>query len=374
MRARSLLLGLSLVAVATASPSARADSIWVNTAGGGGGGGGNAKNALELPRVRISDIREGKIFFDAATGRESSRELAQVVRLDVEDDPSLTAAEQSLATSQWDAATDGYRKVLTSSPKPWAKYWAAQRLIEAAGKAKRFDEAAAGYIALVRFDPARAAPFKPALPDERSTYLTTALNDVAAALADGKLAPPQREGLLSFQLDLQRAKKDSKGAAETTEKLLQVGAASGGDNGAAAASALAKLKLDQAAAALAAKRFDQAIADVRSMAASLTDPRDQSQALYLLAEAQSGMAAARNDTTAWQDAALAYMRVVAHFKDSPAATPLVTKSLLKAAQIAEKLNDKESARLLYDQLAVAYPDDPAAAEAKSALARLKQNP
>jgi TolA-binding protein len=345
-----------------ASLPAHADSIWVSS---------GAKNALEIPKVQIRDIKDGKIIFVPASGRETSRELSQVVRLSADDDPSLTAGEAAFAAGQWDAATDAYRKVVTSSPKPWARSWSAQRLVESAGKANRFDAAASGYIALLQTDPARAGNFKPAMPDERSTYINTALAEVATALNDAKLTPAQRQALLSFQLDLQRTKKDQKGVGETMEKLLGLGGAAGSDPTAAAA--LAKLKLDQAQVALEKGDFAGAIASVKAGAASLSEPKDQAQALSLLADAQAGLAAAKNDAGAWQDAALAYMRVVAHFKDTPAASALVVRAMLKTAQIEEKLNDLDGARLLYEQLAAQYPSDPAAAEAKAALQRLKGN-
>src|SRR2546426_437651 len=142
--------------------TARGDSIWVSSGG---------KNALELPKVQIHDIHDGKITFVGASGRETSRELSQVVRLQADDEPSLTVAESAFAAAQWDNATDAYRKVLTSSLKPWARLWAAQRLIESAGKANRFDAAASGYIALLLLDPARAGNLKPTMPEERSTYI-----------------------------------------------------------------------------------------------------------------------------------------------------------------------------------------------------------
>ena len=41
-----------------------ADSIWVSS---------GAKNALEIPKVQIKDIKDGKILFVPASGRETSR-------------------------------------------------------------------------------------------------------------------------------------------------------------------------------------------------------------------------------------------------------------------------------------------------------------
>jgi tetratricopeptide (TPR) repeat protein len=344
-----------------------ADSIWVSS---------GAKNSLEIPKVKITDIKDGKILFVPASGRETSRELSQVVRIQTDDDASLTAAENAYANgNQWDVATDGYRRVLGSSPKLWARSWAAQRLVESAQKANRFDAAAAGYVALVQIDPLRAGNFKPTMPDERSTYIDTAVGDVNTALNDPKLSAPQRQALLSFQLELYRAKKDQKGVGETMEKLLASGASAANDPN--AAGALAKLKLDQALVALDKKDYAKVMSDVKSAGPQLTDPKDQAQALLLLADAQAGVARGKDDPGAWQDAALAYMRVVAHFKENPA-PPLaipVSQALLKTAQIEEKqLKDPDAARQLYQELAKSYPQTTAAAEANAALARLQPKP
>src|SRR5439155_1919121 len=221
-RRRCLIAATFLFSSFILPPSSflQADNIWVSTGGG---------NPLELPRVQINDIREGKVFFVGSSGRETSRELAQVTRLGSDDDPNLGAAETAFASGMWDRATDGYRKVLSTSPKTWARSWAAQRLVESAQKANRFDAAASGYIALLLADPIRARNFKPTLPDERSTYLNTALAEVAANLAEPRLTQPQRNALLGFQLDLQRAKKDQKAANQTMEQLLQSSAVSGSD-------------------------------------------------------------------------------------------------------------------------------------------------
>jgi hypothetical protein len=228
------------------------------------------------------------------------------------------------------------------------------------------------YELWVLADPAVAGGIKLTLPDERSTFLTSALKDVASALADPALSPAQRKLLLQFQLDLQRAKKDQAGAARTAEQLLQSGAAAGGDPNAAAA--LVKLKLDQAALSLQKREYAKVITEIKSAAPSFTEPTDQAHALLMIADAQSGLAGAANTLPAWQDAALAYMRVVAHFKDNTALAPQVAKAMLRAGQIEEQLKDRDAAKLLYDQLIAQYPSDPSAAEAKAGLGRLKATP
>jgi len=125
--------------------------------------------------------------------------------------------------------------------------------------------------------------------------------------------------------------------------------------------------------ALDKKDYAKVQSDIKAAAPQLTDPKDQAQALLILADAQAGIARGNDAPAAWQDAALAYMRVVAHFKDNPAIAPLVAKSMLRAGQIEEQLKDRDAARTLYEQLLAQYPSDPVAPDAKAGLDRLKAN-
>src|SRR5439155_22221805 len=208
-----------------------------------------------------------------------------------------------------------------------------------------FDAAVQGYVALLIADPALAAASKPTLPNAQSSFLGTAIDQVNSALGDAKLSQPQRQALQTLLLDLQRAKGDEKAAAATAEQLLR------SNPDAAAGAAIAKLKLDSAAAALKSNDFVKAKAEISFNRAAFNNPKDQAQALFIVAEAQAGLANQSNNANAWKDAALAYMRIPAHFPDGPI-TPL---ALLKTAQIEHKLNDLDAARSLYQQLAKQYP-------------------
>ena len=78
------------------------------------------------------------------------------------------------------------------------------------------------------------------------------------------------------------------------------------------------------------------------------------------------------DAAALKDAALAYMRVVANFKDTPG-RPHVADSLYKTGQIEEQLAEPDVAAKVYQQVAEQFPSDPAAALAKQNLDRLKSS-
>ena len=162
---KSALIALVL-GVATAAPSARGDTIWINSGGG---------NTLKLDNVKITSIGQGKVVFAGGGGRESSREVQQIARIQIDDELAFSAAEEAIAGGKFDVATDGYRKALDSTAKPWLKQWAAARLVQSATRANRFDAAAAGFVALVLIDPQQAAAFKPAMPAAKSTFRATSL-------------------------------------------------------------------------------------------------------------------------------------------------------------------------------------------------------
>jgi TolA-binding protein len=359
------ILTAAAACVCAAAAPLRADTVWISSSGGGG------TNAIMLSNVKVTGIADGKLTYQFPAGNSCAREIAQDARMQIDDEPLLGQAEEAAAAGRWDVATDALLKELSTTGKEWLKPWIGRRLVVAAQQANRFDAAATGYIALLLADPAHAADVRPALPDGRSSYLVTALAQVAQALRTPNLAPSARQALLSFQLDLQRARGDQQAASATMQRMLQAGAQGGNDP--AAAAQLARIKLQQAAMQLDKGDFAGATQTIRSNSKIFLEPRDQAQALYYLAEAQALAAAAatQNDAAAWQDAALAYMRVVAHFKDAPDA-PFVPLSLLKTAQIEEKLNDPAAARTLYEQVVAQYPQDPAAATARAATAHLQQ--
>jgi TolA-binding protein len=347
-----------VLAGACAAGIARADSVTIRSGQG----------VLELPDVQIRGISDGKLLFRTASGNDSDREFAQIARIRIDAAPVMNQAEDAFVSQQWDSATDLYQKALASATTDWLKAWAGQRLVIAGQKSNRFDAAAEGYIALLQADPSSAKGLHLTMPDSHSTYLASALQSVKQALASPDLNDAQRQGLMSFQLDLQRASGDESAASATMTRMLQSGGLTASDP--AAAAQLARLKLQQAAMQLDRGDFAGATSTIRSSSAIFTEPRDQAEALYYLAEVQSGVSSIQKTPQAMEDAAIAYMRVVAHFKDAPGA-PFVALSLIKTAQIEQKLHHPNAAKELYEQVIQKYPNDPSVATARAGLQQLK---
>jgi len=337
---------------------ARADELWVGSAGAG---------AINIKNAKITRVDAGSIFFTAA-GKETSRELAKVQKIHVDGEPALNAAEDAHAQGKWNEAVDGYQKTVRATTRPWLKDWATTRLIDAANKSGRFDAAAAAYVTILLKDAAAAAALKPALPEARSSYLDIAVAEVNNALGARGIYDAQRQALLTFLIELHRARGDKaaeeKAAAQLDEILVK------DPDNPAAAQAIARRRLMAAGKAIEAKDYRKALAEVDAARAQLTDPRQQADALFYVAEATYGLSDGKN-LAALKDAALAYMRVVAHFNDDPG-KPHVADALVKVAQIHERLGEPQTAAKLYAQVAGQFKDDPAAQVARQSLERLGQ--
>ena len=345
-----------VITVMLGSAEVRGDAVYLAGADG---------RETAITDVRISGVSEGRIAFaDNKTGRQAQRELARVARIELDEEPGLGAAEMAYGQQRWAEAAGGYRKVLDVTRRVWVRAWVAPRLIEAAENSRDVGAAVAGYVALVQTNPGRAGNYTPVLSDEKSEALASAVKDVSAALAEPGITGQQRACLTSFLLDIHRARKDQKSADAILDEMLK-----GGD--AAAARAVVRRKLDGISRLLEGKQFKEAVEQISRDRQIYVEPRDQAEALYYLAEAGSGMAAGAggDDAAAWKDAALAYMRVVDHFKDAPG-TPFVAASLLKTASINERLNNPAAARKLDEQVAAQFTGTPAAASARSSLARM----
>jgi len=314
-------------------------------------------------------------------GRDTTRDIAKVQRLEIDGEPAFTDAEKAYATARaegtaeadrkaaYEKAVEGYQKAVKSSNKEWLRDWSALRLVDAAAKANRFDAAVTGWISLVLKDPELASKYKPALPDERSAFLNSAAVEVQGAANGSKVSDAARSQLLGFLLDLHRARKDDTAAGKVAEQIMKAGGDVGSDP--AAARAMGDLRLNLAKIALDRKDYDKALSEIESSKALLVEPPQQAEAMYVIAECANGKLGDKTDAQAVRDVALAYMRVVAHFKDVPAASPRVADSLFKTAQLLERAASPFEATRLYEQVASQYKDSPAAVKANEALTRLK---
>jgi TolA-binding protein len=168
-----------------------------------------------------------------------------------------------------------------------------------------------------------------------------------------------------------RTRKDTAGIDDTASRLTKIAGDAGGPTADLASLALAYAKITEARDAVSAKNFDQAVSIITSNGNLFIDGQHQANALFILARAREGQAQSKNDPAAWQDAAIAFMRVAADFKDTPGA-PHVADALLHTARILEtQLNQPAKAMRIYQSVQTEFPQTHDADEAAGQIARLQ---
>lgn len=339
-----------------------ADAIWV----------GN------LPRqeVRITGFRNGEeLIYDTLAGVSSSRNIAQIRRIEVTDVKLLNEAEEAFVANDMDKATELYQRARNSiSPtdraRAWIRDWCAARMAKTSAAATRFDLVIRAFVDVAKKSPEQADVMaqKLTMPAAGSRYLDDAAKILETAVGETRSdasAAIMLKVLEQVYTAANKAAEAQKATERRRQALLRMN-----PNSPEAIAANLELKLKTARAAIASRKYDEADKAIREVAANIVEPAMQTEALFILAEAAAGKAEGSADAAAWKEVAVAYMRVAAV---SPAAAPEAVRSLLKTAAIlAGPLNDKPAAMNLYRQIAADYKGQPAAAEAEKELARLEK--
>jgi len=181
--------------------------------------------------------------------------------------------------------------------------------------------------------------------------------------------PSQRETLLAFLLEIERARGDDAAVSAIGQQLAASSAASGDPAVALETAALVDARLASVRQAIEQKRFDEADALLAGGNGMFVDVPRRAEAMFLAAQSMDGRAAAGGGSDQQKDAAIAYLRVVANFKNV-AGAPRVADSLLAAAALLERLNEPNEAASLDRDLITHYASSPDVAGATAQLDRL----
>jgi TolA-binding protein len=333
-----------------ASAPALADSVTVNN--------------IAYPDVKITSVKGEEIIFSTSLGREITKPIAQVSKISITDEPALNAAEEAYLARDWEKAATGYERTVRTTSKAWLKDWCSVRLLESANKAGRFDAAVKAYVALAEKSPESVKSIEMVLPKAGSAYINDALKDLNAGIARAK-NEETKSVLLKLVVDLNALKGDTAAGDKALADLAQARVAQD-PNSPEAQRAQVVLKLKSLRVALSGKKYDEVINTIQKEAATIVEPADQAEALFILAEAKAGKAG--TDKEAWKDVAVAYMRVAAN---APG-TSQAGNALLKVAAIHEtQLGEKETAIKLLKQVAADYKGQEPATEAENQIKRLQ---
>ncbi len=345
----SILAGLVLLTLASFS---RADVVIIRNATGGPG--------IQQQNVRIEGMTDGQLAWITSAGISRSEPIERIFKIALDRDTVLTAAEDAFAEKQWDRAIDNYIRVVRGADE-WKRRWAIPRLITSASEAKRFDAAVTAYVAFIRIDPANASASKPNIPEGPPAVLDAAARDVRTQ-ANETTNPQQKAALLSFLLELHRARKNDPDVATTLDELLKIPGAAGDDP--AMNSLAGGIRLGQARVALEQKKFDEVLSIIQTHADRFVEPLQQAEALLLIAKSRHALAGENADQLT--SAAADYMRVVAHFSATEN-RPFVAEALLGAAQSLLKARLTDDAQSLLRQLIDEFPNTPQAQQAAADL-------
>lgn len=360
------LLCLSAAALALGVAGLRADTIYVKS---GSDVNGFATRGVTVTKI-AKDGETDTIYYTTPAGGTRTKPLDQVVKIELEDDPIFTQAENEFAAGKLEAAGADYRKAMAATTRDWVKRRADLRLLGISSQTGDFVGAVTGYVELARRDPASADAHKPAISGAKPDQLQKAIAAVNRGLGGAK--SDTQQVLLPYLAELYTAAGDTAKAQAALSDLARLhpsgsSAAMPGDSAAGrdALQAQAELSLSTADKALAAQQYDQVIAAITKSKTAFIDPEKQARALYLLAQAKEATA---NTPETLSEAALAYMRVVANFKSQPTAP--VADSLYHTGAIEEKLQKPREAALIYKQIISEFKDSKAAQDAQAALTRL----
>ena len=370
-RAAALAALLGWVAAGLGASASRADTVWTLSSAA------NAK-PFERPKVKIDGLQGDALLFRSGQQQRSSdpKPLNEIWRIQVDDEPALNAAETAFVAGKWDDAIQNYQRAVTASRKDWVKQYSTIRLVTASEKSGKFSAAATAYAALVARDPKAAENLRPRIPQGKAE-LPAAISAVKTAIGDAKLKPEQKNTLQAFLAELYIANGQLKEAEALGMKVAAPTApatpsgttAARGKAPPAANKGQLELKLQLAEASLQQKKYQEAIDAVDSVAASLTDPAQQADALFCVAQAREGLAG--DDPAKLKDAALAYMRVVAHFRSQPQA-PRVPEALLRTGAVLERAKLLPDALAAYEAVQAEFKDSPQSKDAAAGAARVQK--
>ena len=326
-----------------------ADVIWV--------GGGRGKGLKQ--EVDILGAEGGELIY-LLYGNRVTTPLERVQQIQMDKQPQLTEAETQFAAGQWQAAATAYERAMKSSNESWVKRRSAERLVKSAAAGGQFDKAVAGYVELAELDPVAAIGNEPEISAQTKPEQLQAAGRLIQG-AVGSVQPQQQKVLLSLLMQIQNQLGDEQAAAQTSDRLMTALGSNPDQLNERDGQLYSRLLLGRARLAMNQGKLAEAEKIVEDNRQRFTQADQQSDALLVLADLTRANSDGSRDKLF--DAAVAYMKIVAHFKDVPNA-PNVATALLRVAEIHVEAGEPAMADKVYRELIESYPDSDAARTAR----------
>jgi hypothetical protein len=354
------------MAWAACAAIAGTDQIWIKSGNGAG-------KPLAFQGT-VTRMEGDTVYFTSSSGSETSRPLASVVELNIDSEPLLNQAEAAYtaATPDWDTACTAYNSEITATDKEWLRNYCRIRLIDAAGHNGQVDLATSAYIYFVQNNPAVAADHTPKIPDSGARGLDEAAALLSNAVDGAGIAADQQRQLLSLLLAVDKARGDDKDVAKIAQRLTGEPAAPGDSNSSSSAEvqvSVAQSSLQLAKVARDDKDYAGALKLIQDNRTAFSDQASQVEAMFIIAQCKEALAKSDDDL---KDAAIAYMRVYTHFKQS-GDVDFVPQSLLNTGHILERLKDPQPKQAYdaYQTIIANFRTTPWAADAQKDCDRLR---
>lgn len=348
MRKTCAILFLAIIAAA-----GRADTVRVGK--------------IPYSRVRITDARDGKVFFQVTPTVTLAKPAHLATLVELEGKTDFNRAEQLLADGKPEQAVAHYDRAL-SKAGGWVRRLIRYRRLIALDRAGRIQRAGREWLALVdeSADAAEVLNLRPSTPAAKGS----ARNAGAIELLEARAKRPRIDPLLAEQINAlllvlyEREGRDEDArrmAGRMSEvRLPEKRLPRGGGRLTAA-----KVLIDQGEA-------ERALGVIRAnLTAGRYSDEDVPAALFLAGKAQQKLAEVAGELERRSrivGAGLDFMRVATFFR-SHARAP---EALVGAAEMNAALGNSWAASRAYEAVVRRYPDSAAARKAAAALEALKR--
>lgn len=316
--------------------------------------------------VIIKGVQEGKLLVLVGPKSETHA-FSKVDEVRIEDVPALAEAEKAYANKEYKKAGQSYITAMNRTNNRGLQQVIMARAIPALEADGRFNDAVKYFLEVYQAHPTEAAwdlrPTK--LPAKGSNMLAEAARMIESKLNIPALkAETPQKNLKMFLLEIyQKAGNDAKAAALAKElgaSLPETPTAGSNDTRTTTPAAPESIQVADGAttrdvdAAIAAKDYAKAVALADS---ALRTAQGETAAALYMAKARALAADKKPD-----DAALAYLRIYAHYPSSP----LAPAALLNAANIQKEQKREDAAKRLYREIVEKYPNSQQAQAARKA--------
>jgi TolA-binding protein len=322
---------LTLAGVLAIAPLASADELKVNLNG----------DDVPFPKVRVTALREGLLYFQTAAGAEKSVPLEELVSMKVDKYPEYEQATAAISAKDFKKAESILAPLYKKAPEEYMKVLAGARLVYVQDWSGRFTDAVKTYLELIQIE---RGPF--AANVRPRNYPKTPADRAAAAKFVETVLRSSTDQLAQEQLKeiLDNLKEEVDAPGSAPANPADPSAANPGMPAPPPPPGTAQNSKDPVGDLINSKQYQKAL--------DLIEEKKKGGGQLSTLIYQQGLAEAGLGKDL--DAALSFMRVVVHFPRSDTAT----NALVEAGKIMQKIGRNDKAKQLWIEAKDRAKDNP----------------